>query len=340
RSWAERMRLPIAGGPQYLAVDGWDLQLPNPFALLTDPTFADLKVDLAFFGHAHGDLNARNVLVPIAPRVHADEYRLLDLDNYSDQGPLSRDPMHLLVSLAIGWLPELSTDSRTRRALIEVLVDPDERSAPIAVSGYHRISAAIHDAAASWATSRGFLQEWTNQSLLSLVACGLMYAGRGQGGQNTDANRLWSFHLAAAAAQAYLQRVDRYDPLATPPPPELQHTDIPPSDNVVPIRRGAEPNPPTIAPNEELLQRLSEKLAQFITEVAAISADMTAAEIRVLCVEAQASVGELGGILDEFDAAAPLLKAAPLNAQLEHTTLRRAARLDLTLASDVLSDVR
>src|SRR5262249_23547763 len=31
RSWAERMRLPIAGGPQYLAVDGWDLQLPNPF---------------------------------------------------------------------------------------------------------------------------------------------------------------------------------------------------------------------------------------------------------------------------------------------------------------------
>ncbi|MGI5273394.1 hypothetical protein ACQEUU_29920 [Nonomuraea sp. CA-218870] len=128
-------------------------------------------------GNAHGDLNVRNVLVPGTP-AEAERYQLIDYGDFSPDAPLARDPMHLLLSLAAEWLSGGMSDSTDYWALIPVIVTPGIARIPPHLEAHRKISAAVHDAGRTWARTHGWESAWATQSLLSLVACGLLFAGR------------------------------------------------------------------------------------------------------------------------------------------------------------------
>jgi len=188
--------------PPLVAMKGWPRRLPNPFRLVTGPEGQEIVEDL-LVGKAHGDLSGRNVLMPVRPEVDADSYVLIDCDRYSDQAPLARDPMHLLVALALDKFDEYGTTSRNEIA--SVLVNPD---GPSSADRFQKISVAIHGARPrqirqSWG------REWDRQCLLSLIGVGLVHLGRELRTDDPDEAKEWCFLLAALAAESYLQRRPR-----------------------------------------------------------------------------------------------------------------------------------
>jgi hypothetical protein len=62
--------------------------LPNPLVWLA--TSSD-DTTLVHLGRAHGDLHLDNIFIPLFPRVDADGYRLIDLSEFHERAPLSRD---------------------------------------------------------------------------------------------------------------------------------------------------------------------------------------------------------------------------------------------------------
>jgi tetratricopeptide (TPR) repeat protein len=195
-TWASRHG--FLDGPPLVAMKGWPRRLPNPFRLVTGAEGQEIVEDL-LVGKAHGDLSGRNVLMRTRPNVDADSYVLIDCDRYSDQAPLARDPMHLLVALALDNFDEHGTKSR--KEIANVLVNPDR---PSSADRFRMISVAIHGARPpeireSWGS------EWDRQCLLSLIGVGLVHLGRDLRTDDPDDAKEWCFHMAALAAEAYLK---------------------------------------------------------------------------------------------------------------------------------------
>jgi hypothetical protein len=161
--------------------------------------------------------------VPIAPKVRAKEYRLIDFDRYETEAPLVRDPMHLLVALAVDVIPAYEPTSSIRRELIKVIVDPHTKNTSIETESFRQISAAIHDGSADWAVKDGFGDRWRAQNLLALVAAALMHVGRDLPTRHSAADREWCFELAATATGTYLNILGQQDPYA---PQRLATTDL------------------------------------------------------------------------------------------------------------------
>ena len=181
---------------------GWPTELANPLAL-ADGRDGSYAVDDLIIGTAHGDLSGRNILVPTRPNVAADAYVLIDYDRYSASASLTRDPMHLLVALALDSFHKVAAPLRPD--LARVIVDPDTPDA--AWLGYfQKISAAIHSASKEMAEEEGMGGEWEDQCLLSLVGAGLIHVGRDLHVADQKATEEWCFYLAALAADAYVQR--------------------------------------------------------------------------------------------------------------------------------------
>jgi tetratricopeptide (TPR) repeat protein len=196
-AWA--VRHGFLDGPPLVVMKGWPRRLPNPFRLVTGAEGQEIVEDL-LVGKAHGDLNGRNVLIPVKPpKVDADSYVLIDCDRYSDQAPLARDPMHLLVALALDNFDEHGTKSR--KQIASVLVDPNVSSS---ADRFQKISVAIHGAC-RLQISKGWGSEWDRQCLLSLIGVGLVHLGRDLQTDDPNEAKEWCFHLAALAAEAYLQ---------------------------------------------------------------------------------------------------------------------------------------
>ncbi|MFI6504819.1 hypothetical protein [Nonomuraea typhae] len=173
---------------------GW---LPNPLTLTADRPSEEADQTLYVQrGRAHGDLNARNVILsPDRP----DGFKLIDLGRFADDAPLARDLAHLLLALAAGWVKQFTPQSANRAALIRAIVDPAAADDP-AVTGYAAVARAVHDTAQEWAAAQGWGDQWRRQALLSLAGCGLLFAGR----REVGADRRWFFDLAAHATGAYL----------------------------------------------------------------------------------------------------------------------------------------
>ena len=155
--------------------DGWQEALPNPLALaarLSSEPFCSRPLRVRF-GRAHGDLNLGNVLMPVDP-PRPEEYKLIDLGGFSPKAPLARDPMHLLLSIAIEWLKSgINPGTRLSRTLIDLIVRPGARTTE---EECQKVSQEIHAAGHSWAARKGLGDDWTRQSMLSLVGCGMLYA--------------------------------------------------------------------------------------------------------------------------------------------------------------------
>ncbi len=207
-------------------------QLPNPIVFAAN---ADQLDDAGqggiHYGRAHGDLNLGNILTP-ARKSPAKSYKLIDLGGYNSKSPLARDPMHLLLSIALDWLDSgIAPGSQISRSLIDVIVKPNEETTD---KEYRDVSQAIHGAGYDWASRLSWGREWTQQSLLFLVGCALRYASREiPEVKDASATRKWFFEVAALAARAYLQEMalwDRYceefasrhsHPPSSAPPPIL-----------------------------------------------------------------------------------------------------------------------
>jgi hypothetical protein len=187
----------------HLRITDFEL-LPNPLSFLAGRFTGTGRVPI-HRGRAHGDLNVRNVLLP---PEDPERFQLIDYGDYAGDAPLARDPMHLLSSLAVEWLRGTVADSPQRAALATAILTPAQ-----AMDGpaHHeaKVSAALHRIGRSQAETDGFGGEWHLQTLLSLIGCALMFAGRAL----PDAGmKEWFFDLAARAAIQYLKEShDSYD---------------------------------------------------------------------------------------------------------------------------------
>ncbi|MGW3038384.1 hypothetical protein ACWDCB_45280 [Streptomyces sp. NPDC001178] len=174
--------------------------LPNPFALLKGR--GDRTPVSVFRGNSHGDLHVRNVLLPRTElgKVDEGEFKLIDLGRYSTSGPLSLDPMKLLLSVAAEWLPSLVPYSAIRSGLAEVMVAPGRCGGSPPVVGYREVAQAIHTAAEQGLMQHGDREGWEKQNQLVLVGCALRYVARP--GLAT-ADRWWFLEVAALATRAF-----------------------------------------------------------------------------------------------------------------------------------------
>jgi hypothetical protein len=204
--------VPVGPSSRLIKRPGWEGLLPNPLALAS-ALAADYSGKIgemrALYGRSHGDLHLRNILLQAEP-VKAADFKLVDLGSFSPNSPLARDPMHLLLSIGLGWLNQgVAPGSDISRSLASMIVNPLSYPAKDQI---YQSCHTIHEAGYAWAAQRGLGHEWRQQSLLSLVACGLRYASR-EITSPYDANdmRGWFFDLAALAAREYLKTMRIWD---------------------------------------------------------------------------------------------------------------------------------
>lgn len=173
-------------------------KLPNPFALVKGSSFGGSELQNVYVGRAHGDLHPGNILMPVTPSVRASQFVLVDLARYRTEAPLAQDPAQLLLCLvAQHYLPPSGPQ---REALISLLARPGVSVGTLVTPTASALVKSF------WQLSRqpseqGMVDQWTEQGILSVMACALMFLGR-RGIEPAD--RWWFFRLAAYAAQAYV----------------------------------------------------------------------------------------------------------------------------------------
>ncbi|GID29953.1 tetratricopeptide repeat protein [Paractinoplanes brasiliensis] len=156
-----------------------------------------------FVGHAHGDLNTRNILIPAVPSVKSADFQLIDYDHFNDKAVLARDPMHLLVAMA---LDDFDGRPCERAEIIKAIVDPDQDGLSGNVRDFADLSRAVHSAcAASFPKRKGFAGHWREQCLLALVGVALRHVGRDPRTNDPEEARRWCYDLAMAAAKSFTE---------------------------------------------------------------------------------------------------------------------------------------
>ncbi|GLZ01838.1 P-loop NTPase fold protein [Actinoplanes sp. NBRC 103695] len=178
--------------------------VPNP-ALMPDlPELgASVWIETAV-GPSHGDLHAGNVLIPIADgRSRPRSFQMIDLARFEPEGPVTRDPATLLLSLLAPRLSALPIDERA--ALLDHLVAPRRESASRLRPALRQVADSVDEAL----DELGF-DDWRSQYLLSLTATAMRYLG--SPAVDDDA-RWWFLRLAGQAGAEFLRRRDRYSPV-------------------------------------------------------------------------------------------------------------------------------
>ncbi|MEV4515773.1 hypothetical protein AB0K00_43320 [Dactylosporangium sp. NPDC049525] len=219
QQWLEREPAIWAAKGLRLAHPKIDEALVNPIAVLhSHPMVEHLRVPLTT-GLTHGDLHVDNVIVPQSSTAGGVEaFRLIDLTTFESDGPLARDPLHLLLSVVNLYLPTLTPP--VRRKLIDALVDgePSVGVPPVLLGAIDGVRRGGLD----WYGPDDRGDDWRVERLLALTACALMFVPRDHG-SDADAP-WWYFKLAACAITRYLA-----DPAS------------PPTRSAPPQRKTAEP---------------------------------------------------------------------------------------------------
>ena len=172
--------------------------------MLNHADIADVPLHSVLRGWAHGDLSGRNIVLPTNP-LGPEDFVLIDIDRCRDAQPLARDPMHLLVALAIdrfrspGQPPGEPAD--LARALLAA-VTPDRR--PV-TTDFGRVAAGLSQGAAALACRLGAGEQWVAQAQVCLVAAALMHLGRDlRLGSRNDVVKRWCLDLASQVARDFL----------------------------------------------------------------------------------------------------------------------------------------
>jgi tetratricopeptide (TPR) repeat protein len=207
--WSRRIGVDVGGAVSMIRRPDWDKPLRNPFVLLAREPSGRLIEDL-LAGYAHGDLSGRNIRVPVSGNGTLDDYVLIDADHFESETTLARDPMHLLVALALDWIDHHGLGPQQSRDLIRVIVEPNWTSAPASTEAFRAVSVAIWEASAELASHHDLRDVWIEQCLLCLVGVALVHIGRDRTA-GPGPLREWCFDLAAVAADAYLQMAELRD---------------------------------------------------------------------------------------------------------------------------------
>lgn len=178
-----------------IRVAGEPVELPNPFAFAEGRLPSAERPVRSLIGKAHGDLHTENILIPLRDGADPSGFRLIDLARYAPDAPLTRDVTHLGLYIAARALADLSDIQRN--ALIDLLLGI--RSAATLLPGWLvEVLTTIGEVAEEWAGS--LVDEWREQRILSLVACGLIFLGRRS---TRPADREWFLRLAGRATALY-----------------------------------------------------------------------------------------------------------------------------------------
>lgn len=254
-------------------------------------------------GNAHGDLSSRNILIPADPDVRSDGFQLIDYDHFSRAAPLARDPMHLLVGLA---LDDFADRGAVRQEIIKAIVNPGEPGISNEVGDFVKISAAIHNAcAAALPIERGFSRSLREQCLLALVGVALRHVGRERQVDDPEEVKRWCYDLAVAAAHRF---------------EEVHHKD-----------EGPQRLPPDLdASASEMVDRYFEREA--LTDRLAYGPH------GVMSVQGARGVGKTKLVDVVLNGVAARHGGGPLRAPRHHATASR--RLDLRTLVELISDKR
>jgi hypothetical protein len=174
---------------------GEDGRWPNPLSLLDDE-ITRRRTLCVRTGNAHGDLHPGNILLPADPS----KFRLIDLSHAGAKRPLEFDPVHLLLTTIAYLLPELS--SRQSDSLADLLLEPAHDRDSWVPGPLCNLVKTITISGNDWA-GRTMTAEWREVTLLCLVACALIMAGRDI---HEGRHRKWFLELAARGAETYLNR--------------------------------------------------------------------------------------------------------------------------------------
>jgi tetratricopeptide repeat protein len=180
-------------------------------------------------GRAHGDLHPGNILFG----QDLGEYWFIDLSRFDVRSPLAYDVAYLLLTTTAHVLPTLDPDERAHTAaLLTGSPAPDRLWLP---EPFRLLVRAIQRAGEEWAAKTNVPDEWHVETLLSLVAGGLIMAGRRPVG---DPDGEWFLELASTAA-------DRFAELASPS--EESPSEAPQAEPMRAESTPAEPGTPVVA---------------------------------------------------------------------------------------------
>jgi tetratricopeptide (TPR) repeat protein len=154
----------------------------------------------AHLGRVHGDLHPGNVLIQINPAPDAREFRLIDMSDYTSNGSLTRDLVHLALSV----INEHWQDNFTWRDALLIVALGHTASVPLELSGVQATVGAITRKSRDWASSAapGMRDDWDDQLALSMATEALRFVGMTS---LPMPKRLWFFRLACRALGGYLE---------------------------------------------------------------------------------------------------------------------------------------
>jgi hypothetical protein len=183
-----------------IQVEGEDRPLPNPFAVAAGRYFDGTSFLKPLVGKTHGDLHTDNALVRVRPSIDIDDFYLIDVALYEKDGPLTRDPVHLVLYIIARTMDRLS--ALERDALIDVLLDSPDAEADLLPGWLALLVSEVRERCLGWIEDSGFEREWKQQTQLSLAACALMYIGRTS---TRDVDKHWFLRLAARALDRFAE---------------------------------------------------------------------------------------------------------------------------------------
>jgi hypothetical protein len=187
-------------GSARIAVPGEARLLASPFALAlgTYPAAGGLAIP-ALTGRCHGDLHSDNVLVRVSTAIDGTDFHLVDLALYEDDGPITRDPAHLLLYVLARRMDVISAAQQS--VLIDVLLDPDRADARLLPGWLACLIREVDGASLAWLKGSGLQPEWRRNRLLSLAGAAMLFLGRTS---TRPEDKNWFLRLAARACTAFL----------------------------------------------------------------------------------------------------------------------------------------
>ncbi|WP_416985188.1 NB-ARC domain-containing protein [Streptomyces sp. T028] len=219
----------------WIEVDG--TVVPNPLLMalgdhrLPDPRFPVVR------GLTHSDLHLQNAMVPRRRgTLRPDAYELIDLADFDEAAPLTRDLATLTLSVLADKV-SAGLDADQERALLAHVVNPQDAHGDHLVPPLMRLLDGMHSACAD-VVPDSWRDLWADQLLLSVQATALRFTTYED---LRDARRWRFFRLAACAGGELLARHD------VTPPPSAQRIEPPPSTADVAVPTGLRRVRPTTA---------------------------------------------------------------------------------------------
>lgn len=197
-----------------VVVDSEATALPNPFAAAQGRYFSDTPALRPFLGRSHGDLHTDNALIQVRPTVDTDSYYLIDTALYESEGPITRDPAHLVLYIIARAMEAIDTPVQ-QRALIELLLDPVGGPADLIPGWLAMVIQQIDAEGRAWAEE--FEPIWRAQVHLSLAACAMLFLGRTS---TRTQDKPWFLRLAARALGQFAADHPQFVTGEPPKPPE------------------------------------------------------------------------------------------------------------------------